>query len=240
MKKFILGMVLFSGLASAAVVQVDGNSQTLRSGFGTAKYDLSIDAQVQFTDEFHLAWSSDIITTGEQQDLKNGNLNAQNQIAKTEGVKHLEYLDLINLQGGPDAASVCSLAANAAIFSAKHVVCAAGTSADDIKISAPIHVDYSIKGSIQLDVYAMSEASLAAAEPLNQLKLGSDLLGASMVSLSGASAMKSAGGDIGTPMFLGTAAVKEIELSFEVPFKGASFKSQRASVIKMAVVAASL
>jgi hypothetical protein len=240
MKKFILGMVLFSGLASAAVVEVDGNSTTLRSGFGSTKYDLSLDAQVSFADEFKLAWSSDLISTGEQQDLKNGGLNSLAEIAKTEGVKHVEYLDLIALQGAPDAASVCSLASNAAIFSAAHVICEAGTSADDIKISAPIHVDYSIKGSIQLDVYAMSEASAAAVEPLNSLKLGADLLGASMAALSDASAMKSAGGDIGTPMFAGLAAVKEIPLSFEVPFKGASFKSQRANVIKMAVVAASL
>lgn len=241
MKKVLLGLALLSSMSlQAGVVEIIGDSTTLRpiSTFDATKYDIGIETTLSFEDEFKLKWSSLVISaSGASHDL----LLPANAGKVLGGALDYHNIDLDGLKGAADANTFCAV--NAAVFTAANVTCAVVAGAPDLfSVSAPITVDYAIKGSIELDVVAMRDVHPVAADGLLALKLGSQELTTSMVALVDAQDMKVglAGGDIASLGYAGIEPSKNIDLSFQVPFKGTQFKNQRGEIVKMAVVASSL
>lgn len=211
--------------------------RTAISQFGTGAYDLSLAPSVDFKDQFDIKFISGILTSSSE-DIS---LGGADQAKAAPGLMHNQSFDSAGLVGAADAASFCS--ANAAQLASKvagaGVSCVAGADIHSVKISIPLSVAYKIQGSMALDVAAMQEQGATGVNPLIDVKLGDLLVANSMTVLNNAKDL-GVGADIQSAGYGGLAADKDIHLSYEFPFKGPSFVSQRSSNIKLAVLVKSL
>jgi hypothetical protein len=228
----------------AGSLQLDGDSSNVvdrasAAAFGTAKYDLSLTPVVEFKDDFSLKFISGAIVGDTTSTIYVGGAEASQSI---DGAKKDHAISHAALVGAPDAATFCQLNSAAIKLSDANISCAAGSDAASVKITVPMTVAYKIQGSLALDVAAMKEANSAYSEPLLKIKLGATDVADSMTILPEAADMQagSAGGDVASAGFSGANADRVIDLSYELPFKGTNFQSQRSSVIKLVALVRSL
>lgn len=248
MKNLFLGLSLLvlASTSFADSLQIDGDSSNVidrasATSFDTAKYDLSLTPVAEFQDDFSLKFMSGAIVGSDLSTIYVGGAEAAQSIAgalKDHSIAHSA------LVGAPNATDFCALN-NAAIKASDLLItCAPSISgvdaADKVKITVPMKVAYQVKGSLSLDVAALNEANGVYA-PLLDVQLGGTAVAASMTIIPAAADMESAaGGNIASVGFAGAEADRVIDLSYELPFKGAAFQSQRSSVIKLVALVKSL
>lgn len=247
MKNLFLGLSLLvlAAPSFAGSLQIDGDSSNVvdraaAASFGSTKYDLSLTPVAMFQDDFSLKFISGAIAGSDLSTIYVGGAEAAQSIAGAMKDHSIAHSALV---GAPDAATFCTLNNAAIIASDAAITCAAGSNADQVKITVPLKVAYQIKGSLALDVAALNEAN-ATYEPLLNVKLGATSLAVSsaMAVIPEAQDMQAgaAGGNVASVGFAGAELDRVIDLSYELPFKGASFQSQRSSVIKLVALVRSL
>lgn len=161
---------------------------------------------------------------------------ANNTNQKEQGIQTDNYLNISNLKGASTPTSFCQNTFNSSVFSTYNILCSVGFSNDIIKLSIPFIMDYDIDPSLSLSIGVISQNNPAILDPLLNIKFGNSNVSESYTLISEFSNIFNLNNNIKTIGYGGSNASINANFSFEIPFKGSQFKSERSSIIKIITI----
>lgn len=189
---------------------------------------LSLNINIALADSFNIKFIADFIPTNVNTTLTSDVLTngVQTQINKTFG-----------LQGTSSPSSFCNSPVNMQSITQNNAICGTSTDYNMVKITFPMIMGYNINSNVQIDIAGVSSTDPVVGDPLLNVKVGDSILTSSMGYIDSLSYIHPiVNGAISSAAFAGIEPDKNANISFEVPYKGNNFKSDRKSIVKLLIL----
>jgi hypothetical protein len=180
-------------------------------------------------DSFNLKFIADFIPT-------NINTTLTTTDVLTNGTQ-IQYNKLLGLQGTSSSSGFCNNQKNLQAITQNQATCSTSTDPNMIKITFPMLLAYNINSNVQIDLVGITLTDPIVGDPLLNITVGGSVLTSSMGYIDGLSYLHPVvNGSISSSSYAGVEPDKNANISFEIPFKGNSFKNERKSVVKLLIL----